>query len=90
MFFIFNVYQKKMLLLKKTMNAYLAQRIYQHEEFEDYIKRMGDEFINEIKNYNTEICFIIIIIFIKKTVDVYSITLKWLNIIYKFCEKYDG
>ena len=73
------------------MNAYLAQRIYQHEEFEDYIKRMGDEFVvNEIKNYNTEICFIIIIIFIKKTVDVYSITLKWLNNIYKFCEKYDG
>ncbi len=76
MFFIFNVYQKKMFLLKKTMNAYLAQRIYQHEEFEDYIKRMGDEFVNEIKNYNTEICLKIIIIFIKKTVDVYSITLK--------------
>ena len=90
MFFIFNVYQKKIFLLKKTMNVYLAQRIYQHEEFEDYIKRMGDEFVNEIKNYNTEICFIIIIIFIKKTVDVYSITLKWLNNIYKFCEKYDG
>jgi hypothetical protein len=72
------------------MNDYLAQRIYQHEEFEDYIKRMRDEFVNEIKNYNTEICFIIIIIFIKKTVDVYSITLKWLNNIYKFCEKYDG
>ena len=82
--------KKKMFLLKKTMNAYLAQRIIQHEEFEDYIKRMGDEFINEIKNYNTEICFIILIIFIKKTVDVYSITLKWLNNIYKFCEKYDG
>ena len=63
MFFIFNVYQKKMLLLKKTMNAYLAQRIYQHEEFEDYIKGMGDEFVNEIKNYSSEICFII---FIKK------------------------
>ena len=90
MFFIFNVYQKKMFLLKKTMNAYLAQRIYQHEEFDDYIKRMGDEFVNEIKNYNTEICFIIIIIFIKKTVDVYSIIFKWLNNIYKFCEKYDG
>ena len=90
MFFIFNVYQKKKFFLKKTMNAYLAQRIYQHEEFEDYIKRMGDEFVNEIINYNTEICFIIIIIFIKKTVDVYSITLKWLNNIYKFCEKYDG
>ena len=69
------------------MNAYLAQRIYQHEEFEDYIKGMGDEFVNEIKNYSSEICFII---FIKKTVDVYSITLKWLNNIYKFCEKYDG
>ena len=51
---------------------------------------MGDEFVNEIINYNTEICFKIIIIFIKKTVDVYSITLKWLNNIYKFCEKYDG
>ena len=72
------------------MNAYLAKKIYQYEEFEDYIKRMGDEFVNEIINYNTEICFIIIIIFIKKTVDVYSITLKWLNNIYKFCEKYDG
>ena len=72
------------------MNAYLAQRIYQHEEFEDYIKGMGDEFVNEIKNYSSEICFIIIIIFIKKTVNVYSITLKWLNNIYKFCEKYDG
>ena len=84
MFFIFNVYQIKMFLLKKTMNAYLTQRIYQHEEFEDYIKRMGDEFVNEI------ISFKIIIIFIKKTVDVYSITLKWLNNIYKFYEKYDG
>ncbi len=90
MFFIFNVYQKKMFLLKKTMNAYLAQRIIQHEEFEDYIKGMGDEFVNEIINYNTEICFKIIIIFIKKTVDVYSIIFKWLNNIYKFCEKYDG
>ena len=66
MFFIFNVYQKKMFLLKKTMNAYLAQRIYQHEEFEDYIKGMGDEFVNEIKNYSSEICLTIIIIFIKK------------------------
>ena len=72
------------------MNAYLDQRIYQHEEFEDYIKRMRDEFVNERINYSTEICFKIIIIFIKKTVDVYSITLKWLNNIYKFCEKYDG
>ena len=51
---------------KKNMNAYVAQRIYQHEEFEDYIKRMGDEFINEIKNYSSEICLTIIIIFIKK------------------------
>ena len=68
--------KKKVSFEKITMNAYLAQRIIQHEEFEDYIKRMGDEFINEIKNYNTEICFKIIIIFIKKTVDVYSITLK--------------
>ena len=75
---------------KKTMNTYLAQKIYHNEEFEDYIKAMGDEFLNEIKNYNTEICLKIIIIFIKKTVDVYSITLKWLNNIYKFCEKYDG
>ena len=75
---------------KKNMNAYVAQRIYKNKEFEDYIKRMGDEFINEIKNYNTEICFKIIIIFIKKTVDVYSIIFKWLNNIYKFCEKYDG
>ena len=91
MFFIFNVYQKKMFLLKKkNMNDYLAQRIYQHEEFEDYIKRMRDEFVNERINYSTEICFTIIIIFIKKPVDVYSITLKWLNNIYKFCEKYDG
>ena len=74
------------------MNAYLAQSIYQHEEFEDYIKGMGDEFVNEIKNYSSEICFIIIIIFIKKPFDVYSIILKSLNgnNIYKFCEKYDG
>ena len=48
---------------KKNMNAYVAQRIYKHEEFEDYIKGMGDEFVNEIKNYSSEICFII---FIKK------------------------
>ena len=48
------------------MNAYLAQSIYQHEEFEDYIKGMGDEFVNEIKNYSSEICLTIIIIFIKK------------------------
>ena len=56
MFFTFNVYQKKMFLLKKNMNAYLAQRIIQHEEFEDYIKRMGDEFANEMINYSSEIC----------------------------------
>ena len=51
MFFIFNVYQKKNVSSEKKMNAYLTQRIYQHEEFEDYIKGIGDEFVNEIKNY---------------------------------------
>ena len=101
---IFNVYQKKKCFFwnfndtvwnymkpKKTMNAYLAQKIYHNEEFEDYIKAMGDEFLNEIKNYSTEICFKIIIIFIKKPVNVYSITSKCLigNNIHKFFEKYD-
>ncbi len=49
------------------MNAYLAQRIYQHEEFEDYIKGMGDEFVNEIKNYSSEICLTIYNNIYKKT-----------------------
>ena len=78
--------------MKKTFNSYLFKRKYDHKEFEDYINGMGDEFEREIQNYGGKICSKIIIIFLKKPVNCYSFTWKWLsgNKTNKFYEKYDG
>ena len=78
--------------MRKTMLAYLDQRKYDHEEFRDYIKGMGEEFVREIKNSSQQICSKIIIIFFKSPVYGYYIDWKWLNgnNIHHFFEKYDG
>ncbi len=78
--------------MKKIINSYLDQRKYEHEEFEDYLQGIGEEFIREIHNYSKKICCNIITIFLKKPTDGYTITWKWLsgNNTHKFIEKYEG
>ena len=78
--------------MKKILNSYLEQRKYEHEEFEDYSKGIQEEIKREICDYSKKICCNIIIIFLKKPTDGYSITWKWLsgNNTHKFIEKYDG
>ena len=78
--------------MKKIINSYLDQRKYEHEEFEDYSKGIQEEIKREICDYSKKICCNIIIIFLKKPTDGYSITWKWLsgNNTHKFIEKYEG
>ena len=78
--------------MKKIIYNYLNKRKYEHEEFEEYIAGMGDEFVREIQNYSKKICSKIIIIFLKQPTYSYKITCKWLNgnNINTICEKYDG